>query len=167
LLATSLLGVERNAEALVQVDEAVAAEGDDPGVLTRAASHYFYGGEVDAARECCERADAIAPKDFVFQAELRELRRAIARRYKHVERERALHDAFEADRRDATVARDLAKLLARQERTYAAYVVVLRALQHNPEHAQLRKLRDRIARDIPPEGRDSLAAEARAAEARG
>lgn len=160
LIATSLLGAEREQEVFEHVDAAVALGEEDPGVLTRAASQYFHGGDLSAARKCADRAAALAGRDFIFGEELRELRRNIALRAKRATAEQELSDAFDEDPGQPKIGEALARLLARHGRTYAAYVVVLRALRQRPHDRRLVKLRDKLARAIPPDQRAELEAEA-------
>src|SRR4051812_27477868 len=160
LLATSLSGAGREEEASVQLDSAVALAGDDPGILTRAASSYFFDGAVAAARECADRAAALAPRDFIFRDDLRALRRNIARREKSADTERALKSAFEKEPGQPEVGESLARLLARHGETYDAYVVLVRALRHRPDDSKLVKLREKIARKIPADQLETLEAQA-------
>jgi Flp pilus assembly protein TadD len=91
---------------------------------------------------------------------LRELRRNIARSARSAAREQELRGAFEEDPAQPKVGAALARLLARQGQTFAAYVVVFRAMQQRPDDTRLAKLRDKIGRAIPPDERADLEAEA-------
>jgi Flp pilus assembly protein TadD len=160
LLSTSLSGAGREEEASVERDSAVALAGGDPAILTRAAWSYFFNGAVAAARECADRAADLAPRDFFLRDDLREIRRNIARREKTADTEWALKTAFEDDPGQPKVGESLARLLARHGETYAAYVVVVKALRQRPDDAKLVKLRDKIARGIPADQRERLKAQA-------
>jgi uncharacterized protein HemY len=158
LRARTLLSMEKHSASLDAVHDAIARGRDSAEVLTKAGSMCFYAGDVATARWCVGRAKVLAPRRFVLKEDLAELDRNVSRREKGRETEERLTGAFEADPARLGVAADLARHLARNGQTYAAYHAVARGLRFHPDDRVLRRLAKRLRKVVP----DDVRAEAEA-----
>jgi tetratricopeptide (TPR) repeat protein len=68
----------RPEDAPSQAARSVALDPDDPGRLVRAASVLLNLGQIEAAQSYLERAEELAPPDFIFAEELLALQARLA-----------------------------------------------------------------------------------------
>lgn len=153
LISRTLRAMDRDKDSLAAVHRAIDCSEDDPAVLTQAASTCFFSGDLKSARHCVDRAAQLAPRDFPLKKDLKELTRNLSRREKASHTETQLQAAWRADCTDRQTARAWAKHLAYTGRTFAAYHVVARGLNHNPSDRRLRRLEKKLRPAIPEQVR--------------
>jgi Flp pilus assembly protein TadD len=135
----------------VAAEAAKAAElgFDDPRILVGAGHRLLFGGDIEAARSCAERAAELAQPGFVLMpslASLKGLVAALSGEYDDAEKELRL--AIDGDPTHASFAGDLAVFLAEHGRLNEAVEVLDEALKHAKEKDKLEQMRVRMVKEL-------------------
>lgn len=145
LYATSLLEV-RPDDAISEAIKAIELDPEEPIRLTRAAGLLFHMAEIETSRSYVTRATELAPTDFPFMPELRNLDGLLAAHDgKDSLAEEGLRAAVASEPAREAFARDLAKFFADRDRAGEAVEVIDQALTVTEEKEKLERLRAEIA----------------------
>jgi Flp pilus assembly protein TadD len=145
LHSTILLGIRPDAVA-AEAAKAVELAPDDPATLVRAGHVLLSNGNREAAKSCADRANELAPPDFVLMEGLDNLTGLLAAFAGEDDlAEEKLRAAVAGEPDHEQWARHLAVFLAERGRLREGAEVLDEALKHVEKKDEVERMRDRMA----------------------
>lgn len=145
LLYASILLAFQPDEVAAEATQAVELAPDDPVILVRAAHLLLNRGTIETARFCAARANDLVQPDFVLMSALVNLNGRLAALDGEDDlAEEHLRFAMESEPNYSSFAVELARFLARRDRTPEAIAVLNEALKHANDEDHLKRVRSEI-----------------------
>lgn len=148
LLYATILIAFRPDDVAKEAAQAAELGTNNPEVLVRAGHRLLFGGQIEAAESCANRARTLAPPDFPFMPNLLNLTGRIAALKRDDDlAEQELRSAVVCDPAHESYAQDLAVFLAERERLEDAIAVLDEALKHVEDKGEIELMRTRMTRE--------------------
>jgi Flp pilus assembly protein TadD len=146
VLYALILLVFRPEDVAAEAAKAVELGPDDPIILVRAGHLLLDRGDRETAQSCADRANELAPPDFILMAGLDNLTGSLAVFAGEDDlAEEKLRAAVDGEPNSEPYARNLAVFLAEHGRLQEGAEVLDEALKHIKKKDEVERMRDRMA----------------------